>query len=362
MTKRTRRITLWVLAGVALAGLALPKIASRDSSTKAAASGGSGRGGSGGPVNVRAFVVAPSGLTDRITVTGSILPNEQIDLQSEAPGKIVAIHFQEGMPVSRGQLLVKINDADLRAQLARAISHKELAAAKEARQRQLRQKEAVSQAEYDIALSELTSAIADIDLIKAQIAKTEITAPFSGVIGLRQVSIGSYISPSTKIATLNSVNPAKLEFSVPEKYFAAVRRGSELTFTVQGVEGTHTARVYAVEPKIDQSTRSLVVRALAPNAGGRLFPGAFAEIALPLKSYGDALLIPSEAVVPELDGKKVFIARSGKAEPQPIEVGIRTDRAVQVVKGLAPGDTIVTSGILQVKPGSKLKISDFQKL
>jgi membrane fusion protein (multidrug efflux system) len=362
MSKRTKQITLWVLAGVTVAGLALPKIIHRDSSSKAKAAGSSGSKHGGGPVVVRAYVVQPTELSDRISVTGTILPNEQVDIQSEVPGKIVEIRFREGAAVNRGDLLVKINDADLQAQLAEAEAHKQLAEAKEARGRQLRQKEAVSQDEYDVDLSELRTAIAQIDLIKAQIAKTAIVAPFSGRIGLRYVSLGSYISPTTKIATLNNTDPVKIEFSVPEKYFGNVRVGTSIDFTVQGAPGSYSARVYAVEPRIDQSTRTLQVRALCPNDRGQLFPGSFASITIPLNSVPDALMVPTEAVVPGSGGQSVFVSRDGKAISKDIELGIRTGRTVQVTKGLSPGDTIVTSGILQVKQGSALKISQFEKL
>jgi membrane fusion protein (multidrug efflux system) len=360
MTKRTKRTVYWLLAVVLLAGLAIPKLTSSKAKSQTAA--GKGRGGSNsGPVAVRAYVVAPSKLDDRITVTGTISANEQVDLQSEVPGKITRIYFREGEPVRKGAPLVKINDSELQAQLVRANYRRQLAAAKEARQKQLREKQAVSQEEYDVALSELNTASADIALIRAQIAKTMIVAPFSGTVGLRYVSEGSYISPSTKIATLNSTNPVKIDFSVPEKYFSIVRRGSAISFRVQGAPESYIGRVYAVEPRIDQTTRTLQVRAVSPN-DGRILPGAFAEIELTLKQIDGALMIPTEAVVPELDGKKVFIARNGKAESRKVEVGIRTDRNVQVTSGLAAGDTVITSGILQVKPGSMLKISEVEQM
>lgn len=363
MTTRTKRITLCVVAGIVVAGLALPKILSRDTSAKASASSARGsKKGPAGPVAVRAFVVESSDFSDRLSVTGTVLPNEQVDIQSEVPGKVIAIQFKEGTTVRKGDLLVKINDADLRAQLARATSEKDLAAAKELRQRQLREKDAVSQAEYDVALNELKTSTAEIDLIKAQLAKTEITAPFSGTIGLRYISEGSYISPTTKIATLNSIDPIKIEFSVPEKYFSIVRPGNQIEFSIQGAPGKYAARVYAVEPKIDQSTRTLQVRALCPNNGGRLFPGAFAEITIPVNNVANAMMVPTEAVVPGTAGQKIFVARSGKAVAQDVETGIRTGRTVQVTKGLSPGDTIVTSGILLVKQGSALKIAQFEKL
>jgi len=363
MTLRAKRITIAVVAAAALVGLAIPKLKSSSKNAAPAAQGrGGGGGGKGGPVSVKAYVVQPSTLDDRIVVTGTVSPNEQVDLQSEVPGKIMRIYFREGATVGKGTLLVKINDSELRAQLGRAVARKELAVTKEARQRTLREKDAVSQAEYDVALNELRSAQADINLIKAQIEKTELRAPFAGTIGLRMVSEGSNITPSTKIASLNNVNPVKIDFSVPEKYFSIVKPGSLITFKIQGASGEYDAKVYAVEPRIDSETRTLQVRALCSNGGGKIFPGAFAEISLVLKRTDGALMVPTEAVIPEMEGKKVFVIKDGKAEPRKIEVGIRTDRQVQITSGLAAGDSVITSGILQVKPGAKLKISEVETM
>jgi membrane fusion protein (multidrug efflux system) len=343
-----------------LTAFAIPKLTSTSKVSQAAPSRRGG--GDAPPVTVRAYVVQQTRLDDRILVTGTVLPNEQIDLHSEVPGKIMAINFREGSTVRKGTLLVKINDADLRAQLRRAVSRKELAESKERRQRTLREKQAISQAEYDEATSELSTTAADIDLIKAQIAKTEIRAPFSGMIGLRYVSEGSYISPTTRIAGLHNINPVKIDFSVPEKYYSIVRPGSAITFRIQGSEKEYTGRVYAVEPKIDQSTRTLQVRAICDNGNGQIFPGAFAEIELVLKRMEDALVVPTEAIVPELQGQKVFIAKGGAAEPRKVEIGIRTGKGIQILSGLAVGDTVVTDGIVQVKPGSKLKITGIENI
>jgi len=359
MTTRAKRITIGLICVAVLVLLAIPKITSTSGNSAAAPSR---RAGAGGPLAVKAYVVAPSTLDDRIIVTGTVSPNEQVDLQSEVPGKITRILFKEGTVVKKGALLVKINDADLRAQLQRAIYRKELAEAKESRQRILREKQAISQAEYDIALNELHTSDAEIDLIRAQIEKTEIRAPFAGVIGLRYVSEGGYVSPTTRIASLHSVNPVKIDFSVPEKYYSLVRRGSRITFSVQGAERKQTGTVYAVEPRIDQTTRTLQVRAISENSDGEIFPGAFAEVSLVLKSDGDALLVPAEAVVPELEGASVFVSKDGKAEVRKVGVGARTEKSVQITAGLAPGDTVITTGILQMRPGSSLKITEYQQL
>ena len=356
MTIRTKRIVLTALSLAVIGALAIPKILSMSEEPKEKPKGGGG-GGRGGAVSVQAYIARPERLDDKIFVSGTVMPNENVELHSETSGKIVSINFKEGGYVSRGQLLVKINDADLQAQLKKAIYKKELLDSKELRQRQLLQKEAVSQSEYDVALNEVNTAVAEIELIRAQIAKTEIRAPFSGVIGLRYVSEGSFISPSTPVATFYSVDPVKVDFAIPEKYAASVRIGADISFTVEGSDNGFSGRVYAVEPKIDQTTRTLQVRALCSNGGGKIAPGAFAQIELLLHEIGDAIMVPSEAVSPELEGKKVVVSKEGKAEPRKIIAGIRTDKKVQVIEGLNPGDTVVTSGILQVRPGSALKIT-----
>lgn len=363
MTKRSRRIIGAGLFLAVIAGLAIPKIISLSSSKEGRAGGASGaRKGAGGPVAVKAYVVRAADAVDRAHITGTIAPFERADLQSESPGKIVRIYFREGAPVRRGALLVKMDDAELRAELGRATVRKELAEAKEARQRVMREKEATSQAEYDVALGELRSAAADIEVLRAQLAKTEIRAPFAGTIGLRSVSEGSYITSAVKIATLTSTTTAKLDFSVPERYAALVRPGSTFEFTVQGSDRRFSARVYATEPNIDQQTRTLQVRATCANPGGALRPGAFAEIDLVLARRAGALMVPTQSVIPDANGAKVFVSKGGTAQPRPIGLGLRTETKVEVTHGLAAGDTVVTSGILQMRPGTRLRIEAVESL
>jgi membrane fusion protein (multidrug efflux system) len=376
MSKRTKRIVIWSLLGAALVALALPKLmngsdgssgahagasakrAGRADARGASGARGAGRsGGAAGPVSVRAVIVSTGSLDDDLRVTGTLLPNEQVDLQSETSGKIVGIYFREGELVATGKLLVKINDSELRAQLKRAVYRRTLAAAKEARTKQLLEKNAVSAADYDVAINELNTANADIELIQAQLAKTELRAPFAGTIGFRQVSLGSYISPTTRIATLSSTDPVKVEFYVPERYASAVRPGSAVTFSVDEGDAVD-GRVYAIEPRIDQTTRTLQVRATASNPSGRLRPGSFAEITVRLSRQAQAITVPSEAVVPQTGGKAaVFVAASGKAEQRSVGVGIRTNRVVQITSGLAPGDTVIYSGTQMMKPGADVKVT-----
>lgn len=359
MTKLTKRIIIGTVVLAGVAALAIPKIISLKKEEAAIASAGAsgGQKGGGQAVSVKGFVVSQQNLDGGMMVPGTIIANESVELRSEVSGRVVGLNFSEGRPVGKGALLVKINDQELQAQLKQATYRQELLAAKERRQRQLLQKEAVSQAEYDVAASELNTATAELELIRAQIARTELRAPFAGRIGLRAISDGSYISPSTPIATLYSVDPIKVEFAVPEHYAGLMESGTEVSFTIQGNDRRFRARVFASEPMIDPTTRTLLVRAQAPNADGEVQPGAFAQVSLPVGSNAAALLIPAEAVIPEANGQKVFIAKDGKAVPKPIKAGVRTDAMVQVLEGVQPGDTVITSGVLSVRPGSGLRFT-----
>ncbi|MDZ7370768.1 MAG: efflux RND transporter periplasmic adaptor subunit [candidate division KSB1 bacterium] len=314
----------------------------------------------GGPIAVKAHVLIPERLEDKIVVTGSLQPNEAVDLRSEVSGKVMAIYFQEGSRVKKGDLLLQINDAELQAQLQRTLFQKELAAGTERRQRQQLEIEAVSQETYEAALNRLNVLEAEVKLLEAQLQKTKITAPFSGRIGLRFVSEGSYVSPNTVIANLVDSDPIKIEFTVPERYASAVRPGLEINFRVQGQSEIRRAVVYAVEPKIDETTRTLYLRAKCPNPDGRLVPGSFAQVELLLNVDEQALLVPSQALIPEMERQIVYVYRSGKAVPTPVETGIRTQEKVQLLRGAAAGDTVITSGILLLRPNAPVRISAFE--
>jgi membrane fusion protein (multidrug efflux system) len=284
--------------------------------------------------------------------------NEEVEIVSEISGKISDIFFEEGSRVAAEQLLLKIDDSELVAEQQRALYRVQLAERAEIRQKQLLDDGVISSETYDVALGELNVLRAELQLIEAQLLKTEIRAPFSGVIGLRWVSPGSYLSSQTRIASLNDLDPVKLDFTVPEKYSTLMKAEDEISFEVEGFERTFPGTIYAVEPSIDASTRSLRVRARCPNPDGFLVPGAFANVELVLRSVPDALTVPSIAVIPELGGKKVFVYEDGAAQPRPVETGIRSDTAVQITSGLAEGDLVIISGLLQMQPGLVVEIEE----
>lgn len=309
-------------------------------------------------LSVKAHIIKAEKLANNVITSGTILSNEEVELKGEVAGKIINIYFKEGSSVKKGDLLVKINDAELQAQLAKAKYNLKLLEDREHRQRVLLEREAISQEDYDVSLNELNVVKADIELVKAQVAKTEIRAPFDGVIGLKNVSEGSFVNTETIIATLQDINPIKIDFSIPEKYSGSVKVGDQIRFKVVGKDETYTGKVYAIEPKIDPQTRTLKLRAVYSNAARSILPGSFADVELVLHEIQGALMVPTYSIIPELKGQKVFLYRNGKAFPQNVEIGIRTDTRVQITNGLAENDTLITSGILQIRPNSPVTISE----
>jgi len=306
-------------------------------------------------IEAHAIVLRPQELENKIITTGTVLANEEVELRSEVEGRVVQINFMEGSHVSKGDLLVKINDAELQAQLKKLLLDEKLARDDLFRKEKLLEINAVSREEYDISQNQLGVIQAQIDLLRSQLDKTEIHAPFSGLIGLRYISPGGYVTSDMLIARLQETNPVKIEFTVPEKYRSKIEPGTVIQFTVEGHDSTFAGKVYALEPKIDPLTRTVTVRALCPNDANFLIPGAFAKVGIILETIPDALVIPSEALIPDIRGEKVFIYSMGRAKAVYVVTGIRMETTVQITEGLAPDDTILTTGLLQLRDGMKVK-------
>ena len=305
----------------------------------------------GSGISARLYVLAPDLLKSSITAVGTLLPNEQVDLISEAAGKVVGIYFEEGKPVSKGQLLLKVDDEELQAQLRRAEYQLKLTGERLNRQQILLEKDAVSREEFDHVQTDYNILQTDIDLLKTKIAKTEIRAPFAGTIGFRGVSLGSFLQPNTIITRLIDYSKLKLEFAIPEKYGSLYLPGKKIDFTTEVSPKELEAVVYAVDPKVDIATRTITVRGLYNNTSGKLTAGMFARVNLIVDQSDEVLLIPTQSVVQEMDGKKVWIISNGKAKSQPITTGYRTNEQVEVLTGLQPGDTIMVTGLMQVREG-----------
>ncbi|MEY2702617.1 MAG: Efflux pump periplasmic linker BepF [Bacteroidota bacterium] len=308
------------------------------------------------PMKVTGMLIKPENFTNTLALSGSIEANEQINLHSEVSGIVTTIGFKEGSIVQKGQLLVKIDDTELRAQLRQAKTKENLASENARRAKLLLEKEAISQEEYDIATADYRSMKAQTQVIQAQVAKTSIKAPFTGKIGLRTISPGTYITPTTEIASLVNSNIVKIAFSIPEKYANDLKLNTEISCSVPNSSETFTAKIYAIEPSIETNTRTLKIKAQATNSNGKLVPGTFAKVTLPIKNIENAIRIPSECVVAVQEGKKVFIANHGKAKEIHIETLTRTEKDVIVTSGLKAGDTLITTGIMSLKNEAEIKV------
>lgn len=317
---------------------------------------GSGAGGPMDPLPVTVIKLKKESLNNQLQVSGTVLPNESVEIKPEISGLVTKINFKEGQVVSKGTPLVYLNDNELQAQFQRLQYTQKLFQTQESRQKQLLAREAISQEEYDIALNQYNTAISDIKLVEAQLEKTVIRAPFTGRLGLRQISEGSVINPSNVIVSIVNSDPIKLEFSIPERYASLVSIGSSIFFSSESSKEEVEGKVYAFEPQIDAATRTLKLRAQSPNKSGKYLPGMFVKIRFVLDIEEEALLVPAESVIPELSGYKVFVVGTdGNAEQRTIEIGTRTDTQVQVISGLNEGDLVLTSGVMQVRQGMPIK-------
>lgn len=321
---------------------------------------GKGKGRPDKTLNVNAKILQPQQLTDEFSTTGLILPDEEVDLAFETSGKITSISFKEGSVVRKGQLLAKVNDRPLQAQLKQLQTKLTLAKNRVYRQEQLLKSDASSREAYEEATTNLATLEAEIEAVRVNISLTELRAPFDGVLGLRQVSVGAYATPSLVIVKLTKITPLKIEFSVPERYANEMKSGLGLEFTVEGFLDSFQASIYAVESAVDKEQHVFTARALYPNSDRKLKPGQYASIRLRRQEIADAIVVPAEAIVPEMGVDKVFCYRSGKAVPVDVEAGIRTDKDVQILSGLQAGDTVITSGTLQLRTDLPVKLDEIE--
>lgn len=329
---------------------------SKDDTRQADRGGGSGKG----LVPVEAQVVRLKPLHNKILATGTLLANEEVELRSEMTGRVTGVFFTEGKQVKKGERLLQINDSDLKAQLKRKEIEEKQAALEESRERKLLEIKVISQEEYDKVVNALQMIQAERETLESQIEKMKITAPFDGVIGLRHVSEGGYVSPDILIATMQDVDPLKVEFSVPEKYAGRLADGKDVVVQVGDSPEGRKGVIYAIESKIDLNTRTITARAKIPNPGATLIPGSFARVEITLEEIPDAIVIPSESVIPGISGETVFICANGKAKSVAIKSGIRTDSGVQITQGLAAEDTLIITGLLQLSEGKGVQIKSLK--
>jgi membrane fusion protein (multidrug efflux system) len=306
-------------------------------------------------------IVSTQPFSENIEVPGSILANEVTEVHPEVSGRMVQLNATEGRYVSKGTVLAKLYDADLQAQLRKIQVQLSIAQKTEERQMQLLKIQGISQQDYDLSLLQVNNLKADIDIIRTSISKTVIRAPFGGKLGLRNISPGAYVTPATVIAIINQTDQLKLDFTVPEKYTGQIKLGQLVTFSFEGSGKSLLAKVSATEASVAENTRSLSVRAIVVTKDPALLPGAFANVKLKFDPDPNAILIPSQAVLPQARGKKVILYKGGVAKFMDITTGIRDSARVQVTQGLKAGDTIVVTGLLSVRPDAKIQLGKVVK-
>ena len=313
------------------------------------------------PISAEAYIVKPLLLNANITVAGNLLPYEETEIHPEVSGKVVRVSIVEGAFVKRGSLLVKLFDGDLQAQLNKLNIQLKIAQKTQERQEELLKIGGISQQDYDLSLLNVSTINADIQILRASINKTEIRAPFDGKIGFKNISNGAYITPTTIITTIRQVNRLKLEFSVPEKYSNLVKEGSTINFTTATSGKNYSARIVATESGITQESRSLKVLAVVEHLDKDITAGGFASVEFNLGENENAIMIPTQCIIPEARDKKVIVYKNGTADFNTVETGIRDSAKIEILKGLSIGDTIITTGLLSIKPGSSIQISSFKK-
>jgi membrane fusion protein (multidrug efflux system) len=291
-----------------------------------------------------------------VSAVGSLRANESVEVVSELSRRLVKVLVDEGAQVEAGQPLFQLDDTVLRAEIAEIDARMNLAIASEQRNRELSKRNAISQQALDETVAAREAIKAEREAKAAELAKSLIRAPFAGRVGLRRVSEGAWVTPSTPLIGLHDLSKVKIDFQVPARYANDVRVGQKFTFRMAGDGREWAGSIAVIEPRIDESTRSLRVRGVCDNRGGALFPGAFVEVALPLERQRAGFAIPSYAVVPGVRGHGVYVARDGKAEWREVEIGARTADAVSVVRGLEAGETVLTSNLVRIRPGAAVEV------
>ncbi len=323
--------------------------------------GGKPGGGPGGPIRVDGYIVKASTLNESIDISGTLVAFDETDIHPEVSGKVTMLNIKEGAYITKGTLIARLFDGDLQAQLHKLQVQLQLAQKTEERQGQLLKIGGISQADYDLSILNTSSIRADIQVMQANISKTIILAPFNGKISFKNISIGAFITPTTVITTIRAVNQLKLEFSVPEKYGSKVGLGQFISFSTEGVPNKYSAKVIATESTISLDNRSLKVRALVDHVDKFLTAGSFAKVTFDMGNNNQAIMIPSQAIIPGVRDKKVVVDRGGTAQFQTVKTGTRDSANVQITDGLAVGDTLITSGLLSLKPGAKVQLSPIKK-
>ena len=309
---------------------------------------------------VQILIAAPSVLSTDIEVPGTLMANESTEIHPEVSGRMVELHIQDGGRVAQGALLAKLYDGDLQAQMRKLEVQLKIAEQTEKRQAELLQIQGISQQEYDLSLLQVLNLKADMDIIKESIRKTEIRAPFAGKLGLKNVSPGAYITPTTILTTISQVDKLKIQFNVPERYSAQMKNGLKVYFSVDGSDKRFQATVIASEIGVNEDTRSLAIRAIVNQSDPMLIPGVFGKVSIVLGQNEQALMIPSSAIIPLGRKKQLYIFEGGKAMAKDVTTGVRDSTNIQILTGIKMGDTVITSAMLFLRPGLDVRVAEEQ--
>ena len=302
---------------------------------------------------VEAQPVTVGELVRTVEAVGTLRANESVILRPEMQGRVEKILFDEGQPVTAGQPMVQLDDDQYRAELAEAIANRDLSDANYRRTEELIKRKVASVTDRDKAYAELHANDARVALKKEALSKMTLNAPFDGIAGLREVSVGDVVTPGQALMHVVDIDPIKVDFRVPELYVESVAPGQQLDVTLDAFPGERFhGEVYAIDPQIDVKGRSILIRATVPNAEGRLRPGLFARVELALKRFENAISVPEEAIVPQGDKQLVYRIVEGKADIVPVKLGIRRAAMVQILEGLKPGDVVITAGQIKLRPGA----------
>ncbi len=348
----------YLTSSILFSGILLISCKGNDKKTDAAGGGTQARNM---PMKVEGYIVKPMTISDKAELPGSIIANEETEIHPEISGRLIYLNLNEGRTVAKGTLLAKIFDGDLQAQLKKLQVQLAVAEQTVSRMGELLKINGVSQQEYDLSVLQVNTIKADMEIVRTNISRTEIRAPFGGTLGLKNVSAGAYVSPATTLTTLRQNNQLKLDFTLPEKFTGSFKIGQSVDFTVENNSKKYTARVIAAESGVAENTRSLNVRALVTNNDGKLLPGVFAKVATDLNTDPNGLMVPSQAILPQARGKKVIIYRNGVANFSDVVTGLRDSALVQIVSGVKEGDTVITTGLMSLKPEAKVSITKINK-
>jgi len=308
------------------------------------------------PIQAEGYIVKTRAMSEDLEVPGTLLPYEETEIRPEISGRLVALNIREGASVARGTLLAKLFDGDLQAQLQKLQVQLQISEKTVERYKELLKIQGISQQEYDLAELQVNNLKADMDLVRVNIGKTQIRAPYSGKLGLRNVSMGAYVSPTTLLTTLRKVDQLKVSFTVPEKYSSLMKNGNQVKLSLEGQKQKFIATVIATENSIEANTRTLKVLAVVNAMGTPLVPGAFAKVNLQMDKNNQAIVVPTQAIIPQARNKKVLVYTNGAARSVVVETGLRDSSYVQIESGLNVGDTVLTTGLLAVRPDSKVKL------